>query len=129
MAAVNHGTTSPPSNATDAVLKPSEPVPDGSREVQGIDFNDYAERNITVEELVGGYANMGFQATAVGEAVRIVNEMVSRLRHVTAAPGARTALNLRLRETFKPSLFFCASAKRLARMGASKPNQALNVSR
>ncbi|KAF2680581.1 Deoxyhypusine synthase [Lentithecium fluviatile CBS 122367] len=75
MALANHATTSPPSNATDAVLKPSEPVPAGAREVQGIDFNDYAERSITVEELVGGYASMGFQATAVGEAVRIVNEM------------------------------------------------------
>jgi len=93
MALANHGTTSPPSNATDAVLKPSEPVPEGSREVQGIDFNDYAERAITVEELVGGYARMGFQATAVGEAVRIVNDMVSGLRRLQAAAalGARTA--------------------------------------
>jgi deoxyhypusine synthase len=79
MTPANHDTTSPPSNTTDAVLKPSEPVPDDSTEVQGIEFNDYAERSITVEELVAGYANMGFQATAVGEAVRIVNEMVSGL--------------------------------------------------
>jgi deoxyhypusine synthase len=66
-----------PSGATDAVLKPSDPVPAGSREVQGIDFNHYANRSITVEELMGGYANMGFQATSVGEAVRIINDMVS----------------------------------------------------
>ncbi|KAF2795641.1 Deoxyhypusine synthase [Melanomma pulvis-pyrius CBS 109.77] len=64
-----------PAGATDAVLKPSEPVPAGSRQVQGIEFNDYAQRSITVEELVGGMASMGFQATSVGEAVRIVNEM------------------------------------------------------
>jgi hypothetical protein len=69
--------TSAPTGATDAVLKPSAPIPEGSREVQGIDFNQYASRNITVEELVGGYANMGFQATSVGEAVRIINDMVS----------------------------------------------------
>ena len=69
--------TSAPTGATDAVLKPSEPVPEGSREVRGIDFNQYAGRSITVEELVGGYANMGFQATSVGEAVRIINDMVS----------------------------------------------------
>jgi hypothetical protein len=69
--------SSAPTGATDAVLKPSAPVPDGSREVQGIDFNQYAARSITVEELVGGYANMGFQATSVGEAVRIINDMVS----------------------------------------------------
>ncbi|KAJ4322176.1 Deoxyhypusine synthase [Neodidymelliopsis sp. IMI 364377] len=64
-----------PSGATDAVLKPSEPVPEGAKEVQGIDFNQYAKRSITVEELIGGYANMGFQATSVGEAVRIINDM------------------------------------------------------
>lgn len=77
MAPANRETTSPPPNATDAVLKPSEPMPDGARQVQGIDFDDYAGRAMTVDELVGGYANMGFQATAVGEAVRIVNDMVS----------------------------------------------------
>ncbi|PSN71018.1 DS-domain-containing protein [Corynespora cassiicola Philippines] len=64
-----------PSGATDAVLKPSEPVPEGAREVQGIDFDKYAGRSITVDELVGGYGSMGFQATAVGEAVRIINGM------------------------------------------------------
>jgi len=69
--------SSAPSAATDAVLKPSAAVPEGSREVKGIDFNQYASRSITVEELVGGYANMGFQATSVGEAVRIINDMVS----------------------------------------------------
>lgn len=66
-----------PSGATDAVLKPSEPVPADAQEVQGIDFNQYANRSITVEELIGGYSNMGFQATSVGEAVRIINGMVS----------------------------------------------------
>lgn len=65
-----------PSGATDAVLKPSEPVPDGAREVQGIDFNDYADRSITVDELVAGMACMGFQATSVGDAVRIIEGMV-----------------------------------------------------
>lgn len=69
--------SSAPTGATDAVLKPSEPVPEGAREVQGIDFNQYASRSITVEELVAGYAGMGFQATSVGEAVRIINDMVS----------------------------------------------------
>ena len=100
MALANHETTSPPSNATDAVLKPSDPVPEGSREVQGIDFNDYAARDITVDELIAGYASMGFQATAVGEAVRIMNDMVSgsRRAQATAALG-REALGLRLRET------------------------------
>ena len=77
----------PPSNATDAVLKPSEPVPADAKEVQGIDFNDYAQRSITVEELMGGYARMGFQATAIGEAVRIVNDMVSAFPTAHGDPG------------------------------------------
>ncbi|KZM27390.1 Deoxyhypusine synthase [Ascochyta rabiei] len=64
-----------PSGATDAVLKPSAPVPEGAKQVHGIDFNDYAGRSITVDELVAGYATMGFQATSVGEAVRIINDM------------------------------------------------------
>lgn len=69
-----------PSGATEAVLKPSEPVPANAREVQGIDFNQYANRSITVEELIAGYSQMGFQATSVGEAVRIINGMVSPWR-------------------------------------------------
>ncbi|KAF2012601.1 Deoxyhypusine synthase [Aaosphaeria arxii CBS 175.79] len=64
-----------PSGATDAVLKPSDPVPEDAREVKGIEFDNYAGRGITVQELVGGMASMGFQATAVGEAVRIINDM------------------------------------------------------
>jgi deoxyhypusine synthase len=67
-----------PSVAKDAVFKVSESVPDGSKEVQGIDFNKYCDRNITVDELLNGMANMGFQATSVGEAVRIINEMVGQ---------------------------------------------------
>lgn len=66
-----------PAGATDAVLKPSDAVPEGSREVRGIDFDNHAGRQITVDDLVAGMANMGFQATSVGEAVRIINDMVS----------------------------------------------------
>ena len=67
-----------PLTATNAVLKPSEPLPEGSRTVHGVEFNKYRERDggITVEELVGGMAGMGFQASAVAEAVRIVEDMV-----------------------------------------------------
>lgn len=65
-----------PSVATDAVLKPSEPMPDGAKKVEGIDFSHYEGRDVTVPELVAGMSRMGFQATAVGEAVRIINGMV-----------------------------------------------------
>jgi deoxyhypusine synthase len=65
-----------PKTATDAVLKPSEGVPEGSREVHGIDFDDYKNGQISVDSLVGSMANMGFQASSLAEAVRIINEMV-----------------------------------------------------
>jgi deoxyhypusine synthase len=64
------------STATAAVLKPSAPVPADSKQVDGIDFNKYADRDITVAEMVAGMTGMGFQATAVGQAVRIINDMV-----------------------------------------------------
>ena len=69
-----------PASATTAVLKPSEPVPDGSRQVHGIDFNHYAARPVTADDLVAAYASMGFQASALAEAVRIINDMVSLAR-------------------------------------------------
>ena len=110
MAAANHDSVlQAPTGATDAVLKPSEPVPAGSRPVQGIDFNDYAQRAMTVEELVGGMASMGFQATAVGEAVRIINDMVSCSRGCDAVPAlSAETVPLRLRQARTP----CASASR-----------------
>ena len=65
-----------PAEATTAVLKPSDPVAEGAQKVSGINFDDHAHRDITVSELVAGMANMGFQASAVAEAVRIINDMV-----------------------------------------------------
>lgn len=93
-------TSSAPAGATDAVLKPSEPVPEGVQQVQGIDFNQHAARPITVDELVSGYATMGFQATSVGAAVRIINDMVSWLlacfcphgRHARASASANASV-------------------------------------
>ena len=66
-----------PKLATAAVLKPSQGVPEGSREVRGIDFDDYKDGKISVDSLVAGMANMGFQASSLAEAVRIINDMVS----------------------------------------------------
>lgn len=66
-----------PSTATEAVLKPSESVPPGSKEVRGIDFDGYRDRKVTVEDLVAGMSSMGFQASSVADAVRIINEMRS----------------------------------------------------
>lgn len=66
-----------PGPASDAVLKPSAPVPSDAREIQGLDFNAHLAAPITVEELISGMSLMGFQATAVSDAVRIINSMIS----------------------------------------------------
>lgn len=68
---------SAPATVTDAVLKPSDPVPEGAIPVQGLDFDKYAGRNVTAAELVDGMVNMGFQASSVGQAVKIIDGMVS----------------------------------------------------
>jgi deoxyhypusine synthase len=68
-----------PLSVMDAVLKKSEAMPEGSQKVEELDFNQFAGRSITVEDMVGGMNNMGFQASAIGEAVRIINEMVSQI--------------------------------------------------
>ncbi|KAK5681119.1 Deoxyhypusine synthase [Elasticomyces elasticus] len=64
-----------PTGATDAVLKPSDPVPSGALPVKGLDFDEFKGRDITVAELVENMSSMGFQATSVGQAVDIVNNM------------------------------------------------------
>lgn len=74
-----------PSGATDAVLKPSDPVPEGAIRVEGLDFEKFAGRNVTVAELVNGMSNMGFQASSIGKAVEIVDEMVCRYTPSTTA--------------------------------------------
>ena len=67
-----------PSGATEAVLKPSDPIPEGTIPVKGLDFDKFTGRNITVAELVEGMTHMGFQASSIGQAVEIVNGMVCK---------------------------------------------------
>ena len=64
-----------PTRSTDAVLKPSDPIAEGVHKVSGIEFNDYKDRDITASELVANMTNMGFQASAVADAARIINNM------------------------------------------------------
>lgn len=68
-----------PTGATDAVLKPSDPVPQDAIPVDGIDFDQFKDRNISAAELVDGMINMGFQASHLGQAVKIVDGMVGSL--------------------------------------------------
>ena len=66
-----------PDTATNAVLQPSGPVAKTATAVKGVDFDDFQDRNITVAELLDSYATTGFQATAVSDAVKIINGMRS----------------------------------------------------
>ena len=67
----------PPAAATGAVLVPSVEMPQGSQKVEELDFNKFKGKPITVDDLYQGMKNMGFQASSMCEAIRIINEMVS----------------------------------------------------
>lgn len=72
----NQLTNAPPSSVTDAVLVASEPVPEGTQKVSGVDFERFKGRDITVAELVDNMRYTGFQSSAVADATRIINDMV-----------------------------------------------------
>lgn len=72
----------PPSSATDAVLVASDPVPEGTHRVSGVDFEKYQGRDITAAEMVDNMKHMGFQSSAVADAARIINEMVGMLPYL-----------------------------------------------
>jgi deoxyhypusine synthase len=80
-----------PAAAVDAVLKKSDALPEGAREVKGIEFDEFRNRDLTVMELVAGMTSMGFQASAVADAVRIINDMRSWTDPQT---GAKTTIFL-----------------------------------
>jgi deoxyhypusine synthase len=69
-------TDQPPSAATNAVLVKSEEMPQGSQKVEELDFNKFKGRPITVDDLYQGMKHMGFQASSICDAIRIINEMV-----------------------------------------------------
>ncbi|KAK8134255.1 deoxyhypusine synthase [Apiospora sp. TS-2023a] len=71
------GDNQPPSGATAAVLVPSDELPKDAQKVQEIDFNALlaSGRPITVDDIMTSMPFMGFQASAMGEAVRIINGM------------------------------------------------------
>ena len=71
----------PPSAATNAVLMKSEEMPEGSQVVEELDFNKL-KGPVTAEDLFLGMRHMGFQATAMGEAIRIINDMVWNLQEL-----------------------------------------------
>jgi deoxyhypusine synthase len=66
-----------PSSVTAAVLVKSNEMPEGSQKVEELDFNKFTGRPITVDDLISGMNHMGFQASSIGQAVKIINDMVS----------------------------------------------------
>nr|OQO14571.1 Deoxyhypusine synthase [Rachicladosporium sp. CCFEE 5018] len=64
-----------PTGATDAVLKPSDPVPEHAVPVKGLEFDDFKDRDVSVAEMVQSMGHMGFQASAIGKAAEIINGM------------------------------------------------------
>lgn len=71
-----------PTGATDAVLKQSDPVPEDSVPVSGLDFDKYAKKDITVADMVANMTNMGFQASSVGQAAKVIDGMVKSISSV-----------------------------------------------
>lgn len=67
--------TVPPA-ARDAVMKQSEPMGEDSRTVEGYDFNKGNDVATMIRDF---YPRMGFQASHMGEAISIINEMVRTL--------------------------------------------------
>lgn len=78
MTSCNSNPNLPPSEATNAVLVPSAELPQGAKKVEEIDFNEFKGKQITVDDVIQRMSRMGFQATSIGEAVRIINDMVSK---------------------------------------------------
>ena len=58
-------------------------MPADAQKVVELDFNKHKDKPITVEELVAGMTNMGFQASSIGEAVKIINDMVPTYPSIT----------------------------------------------
>ncbi|KAG9077267.1 Deoxyhypusine synthase, partial [Ceratobasidium sp. UAMH 11750] len=65
------GSSALPAAAAAAVLVQSQPVPDDAIPVRGPDF----DKPLDLNTLLGGYEQIGFQATSLGRAIRIVNKM------------------------------------------------------
>lgn len=66
-----------PPAVADAVLVSSCKMPAESKKVEELDFNKINDEGpITVDALIDGMKNMGFQASSICEAVRIINDMV-----------------------------------------------------
>lgn len=69
-----------PSNTNAAhasVLTPSEAIPEDAMHIKGPDLNNA----ITLQDLLESYEKIGFQATGLAKAIKIIENMVCRLRN------------------------------------------------
>ncbi|KAH6572124.1 hypothetical protein BASA50_001114 [Batrachochytrium salamandrivorans] len=65
--------SAPPQIASDAVLVTSIPMPKDAVLIQGYDFN----QGVDYEKLMSSLFTTGFQATSLGEAIKITNDMIN----------------------------------------------------
>lgn len=70
-----------PAAAQSAVLMRSEPVPEGTRKVDGPNFDKQDPNDLSA--LMESMASIGFQGTSVSEAVRIIEQMVGNRSHTS----------------------------------------------
>ena len=70
------GQNAAPRDAKDAVFVTSAALPVGTLPVKGFEFDQHRGKDVSVADLVKGMASMGFQASAIGEAVQVINDMV-----------------------------------------------------
>lgn len=70
----------PPASVAAAVLVPSNEMPENSQKVEELDFDKFSNGNMTVVDLVESMTNGGFQGSAIGEATKIINQMVCCLQ-------------------------------------------------
>lgn len=69
--------SAPPEKATDAVLVVSDPVPEDAKQVQGIDWAALpTEARSIISNFVLNVSEQGFQSSSIGDAIRIINDMV-----------------------------------------------------
>ena len=69
--------SAPPSRATDAVLVASDPIAEDAPQVQGIDWAKLPpEQRTIISQFVDSLTGQGFQSSSIGDAIRIINEMV-----------------------------------------------------
>lgn len=68
--------------AAAAVLVESEPMPEDAIKIAGIDFNSMQTKSrergygITVDEIMSSMCTTGFQASSLGKAIDVIEQMV-----------------------------------------------------